>query len=120
MQADLIIRGGHVIDGTGSPRFQADVAVRDDRIVAVGDLSDWQAGLSYDAGGKIVAPGFIDPHVHHDEAVLTDPLMPCMTSQGVTTVINGNCGFFYCAAYLCGALTCPNGFDCRAGTAPFL
>ncbi len=93
MQADLIIRGGRVIDGTGAPSFEADVAVRDDRIVAVGDLSDWQAGLSHDATGKIVAPGFIDPHVHHDEAVLTDPLLPCMTSQGVTTVINGNCGF---------------------------
>ena len=93
MQADLIIFHGQVIDGDGTVGIIADLAVVDDRIVAIGDLNDWHAGQVIDATGKVVAPGFIDPHVHHDEAVLTDPLLPCMISQGVTTVINGNCGF---------------------------
>jgi len=107
MRADLLIRGGRVIDGTGLPSVSADVAVTDERIVAVGDLSQWQAGQAYDASGKIVSPGFIDPHVHHDEAVLTDPLLPCMTSQGVTTVINGNCGFSIAPLTYAGHLPAP-------------
>lgn len=93
MQVDMIIHGADIIDGTGSPRFPADVAILDDRIVAVGRLSRWQAGRMVDGAGLILAPGFIDPHVHHDAAVLTEPDMPFMVSQGVTTVINGNCGF---------------------------
>ena len=93
MQADLIIKNAQVIDGNGTAAVQADIAVADDKIVAIGDSSQWHAGQVVDVSGKVVAPGFIDPHVHHDEAVLTDPLLTCMTSQGVTTVINGNCGF---------------------------
>lgn len=107
MRADVLIRGGRVIDGTGLPSFVADVAIRDDRIVAVGDLTHWQAGQIRDAKGKVVAPGFIDPHVHHDEAVLTDPLLPCMTSQGVTTIINGNCGFSIAPLTYSGPLPAP-------------
>lgn len=93
MQADLIIRGADIIDGTGAPRRRGDVAVTDDRIVATGDLNHWRAGREIEAQGRVVAPGFIDPHVHHDGAMLTHPDMEFMTSQGVTTVINGNCGF---------------------------
>jgi N-acyl-D-amino-acid deacylase len=93
MQADLIIRGADIIDGTGVARFKGDVAVTDDRIAAMGNLSHWIAGREIDARGRVVAPGFIDPHVHHDGAMLTHPDMEFMTSQGVTTVINGNCGF---------------------------
>jgi N-acyl-D-amino-acid deacylase len=89
---DLIIRDGTVIDGTRSPRFEADVGVRGGRIVAVGDLSDATAEQVLDAAGKIVAPGFIDSHTHDDGAVLTDPAMTCKISQGVTTVVTGNCG----------------------------
>ncbi|WP_121062358.1 N-acyl-D-amino-acid deacylase family protein [Chachezhania antarctica] len=93
MHADFIIRGADIIDGTGAPRRKGDVAVSDDRIVATGDLTHWTAGREIEAKGRVVAPGFIDPHVHHDAALFTHPDMEFMTNQGVTTVINGNCGF---------------------------
>jgi N-acyl-D-amino-acid deacylase len=91
-QYDLLILGGTVIDGTRSPRFAADVAVEDGRIVAVGNLEGATAQRTIDATGKIVAPGFIDSHTHDDSAVLADPTMVCKISQGVTTVVTGNCG----------------------------
>lgn len=93
MQADILFRNADVIDGTGAPRFRADLAVGDDRILAVGALDGWKAGQVIECEGKALAPGFIDPHVHHDQVVLSDPGMACMVSQGVTTIINGNCGF---------------------------
>jgi len=89
---DLLIRGGTVIDGTRAPRFDADVGLRAGRIVAVGDLSGATADRTIEAAGKIVAPGFIDSHTHDDGAVLDDPQMACKVSQGVTTVVTGNCG----------------------------
>lgn len=93
MQANIVFRNAMVIDGTGCERSVADVAVCDDRIVAAGELSRWRGGIEVDCRGYVLAPGFIDPHVHHDEVVLADPTMACMVSQGVTTIINGNCGF---------------------------
>lgn len=89
---DLLIRGGTVIDGTRRPRFDADIGVRDGRIAVIGDLSSATADLTIDATGRIVAPGFIDAHTHDDQAVLSRPSMPFKVSQGVTTVIAGNCG----------------------------
>lgn len=89
---DLLIRGGTVIDGTRAPRFDADVAVRDGRISAIGDLRDHSADSVIEAAGRIVAPGFIDSHTHDDQAVLSQATMPFKVSQGVTTVIAGNCG----------------------------
>ena len=89
---DLLIHGGTVIDGTRAPRFRADVAVRDGRIAAIGELAGAAATRTIDATGRIVAPGFIDSHTHDDGAVLSDPAMVCKLSQGVTTVITGNCG----------------------------
>jgi N-acyl-D-amino-acid deacylase len=89
---DLLIRGGAVIDGTRAPRFDADVAVRDGRISAIGNLSGHGADAVIEAGGRIVAPGFIDSHTHDDQAVLSQATMPFKISQGVTTVIAGNCG----------------------------
>jgi N-acyl-D-amino-acid deacylase len=93
LRCDLIIRDATVFDGTGNPRIRADVAVTDDRIVAVGDLGAAQADRDIDAAGMALAPGFIDAHTHDDRAVLCGPAcMLCKMSQGVTTVVVGNCG----------------------------
>ncbi len=92
---DLLIHGGDVIDGTGTPRVRADVAVSGDRILAIGAtgaLDDWQAARRVEASGGIVAPGFIDVHTHDDRLVLECPDMTPKVSQGVTTVVVGNCG----------------------------
>ena len=89
---DLIIRGGTVIDGSKAPRFDADVGIRDGRIAAIGDLEGEAAARIIDANGKIVAPGFIDSHTHDDSALLVEPEMGFKVSQGVTTVVAGNCG----------------------------
>ena len=89
---DLIVRGGSVIDGTRAPRFDADVGVRSGRIEAIGDLASATADEAIDASGLIVAPGFIDSHTHDDQALLSQPDMSFKVSQGVTTVVAGNCG----------------------------
>jgi N-acyl-D-amino-acid deacylase len=88
----VLIRGGTVIDGTKAPRFDADLGLLDGRIAAIGDLTGHTADTVLDAAGRIVAPGFIDSHTHDDQAVLSQPQMPFKISQGVTTVIAGNCG----------------------------
>lgn len=93
MRADLIFRNAKLVDGTGGPAQSGDLAVVDDRIVAMGALQDWRAGREIDCGGLTLAPGFVDPHVHNDLAVLTGPIMESVISQGVTSIINGNCGF---------------------------
>src|SRR5437867_3591549 len=93
---DWILRGGTVIDGTGAARFVADVAIAGDRIAAVGrsarDLAKSAGAREIDASGCIVAPGFIDVHTHDDRALLAAPDMAAKASQGVTTVVTGNCG----------------------------
>lgn len=89
---DLIIKGGTFVDGTGGPARQADLAIRNGRITEIGELADADASRVIDASGLIVAPGFIDVHTHDDSALLSADGMVAKTSQGVTSVIVGNCG----------------------------
>src|SRR5687767_5639130 len=89
---DLIIRDGTLIDGTRAPRRKADVAVRNGKVAKVGNLGKEKAKVEIDASGLIVAPGFIDAHTHDDRLMLSGPDMAPKVSQGVTTVVAGNCG----------------------------
>lgn len=89
---DVILRGGTVIDGLGAPGVVADIAFGGDRIVAIGELGDATAAIEIDVSGLAVAPGFIDVHTHDDLACLAAPEMTAKLSQGVTSVIVGNCG----------------------------
>lgn len=92
MNADFVLAGGKVADGSGAPAFAADLAVAGDRIVAIAAPGTATGGQRIDCAGRIVAPGFVDAHTH-DDAILFDlPDMPMKTSQGVTTVVTGNCG----------------------------
>ena len=88
---DLVIRGGTVIDGTGSTPFSADVAVADGRIVAVGEVVG-DAAAEIDATGRAVIPGIVDIHTHYDGQVTWDTLLEPSSAHGVTTVAVGNCG----------------------------
>ncbi|MFO0996409.1 MAG: D-aminoacylase [Alphaproteobacteria bacterium] len=90
--ADIVFRNATVVDGTGAAGFVADVAIADDRILAVGMLASSRAASEIDAKGKVLAPGFIDVHTHDDFVLLSKPDMTPKISQGVTTVVVGNCG----------------------------
>lgn len=91
-KADLILRNARLIDGTGAPSKYGEVAILDDRLLAVGEIGDIQASQELDVGGNAVCPGFVDTHTHDDRILLYDPNMSCKVSQGVTTVVTGNCG----------------------------
>lgn len=91
MAPDIVIRNGTLVDGTGSPPRQADVAIVGDRIVAVGD--DIERGhREIDADGLLVTPGFVDLHTHYDGQATWDPMLAPSAHHGVTTVAMGNCG----------------------------
>ena len=90
---DLLVRGGTVVDGSGLAPRRADVAVRDQRIVAVGRLKGERAARVIDADGLIVAPGIVDIHTHYDPQVTWDASCDTSIRHGVTTVVAGNCGF---------------------------
>src|SRR5690349_6310885 len=90
--ADTLIVDAQLYDGTGAPPVQRDVALRDGRIAAIGNLSNWLAEDVIEANGHALAPGFIDVHTHDDTVVIRKPQMLPKISQGVTTVIVGNCG----------------------------
>ncbi|WP_445620044.1 N-acyl-D-amino-acid deacylase family protein [Kushneria sp. Sum13] len=89
---DVLIRGARVLDGTGAPALEADVAISGERIAALGNLDGASAGQVIDAHGCYLAPGFIDVHTHDDTNVIRTPEMLPKLTQGVTTVIVGNCG----------------------------
>jgi N-acyl-D-amino-acid deacylase len=101
LRCDMIIRGATIMDGTGAARFTGDVAVSGDRIAAVGDLGAMSADREVMAEGRVLAPGFIDAHTHDDQVVLQGAeCMLCKLSQGVTTVVVGNCGISLAPARL--------------------
>ncbi|MBM4443204.1 MAG: amidohydrolase family protein, partial [Candidatus Rokubacteria bacterium] len=89
---DLVIDDARIVDGTGGPSRHGSVAVKDGRIVEVGGASGQVARERISAGGRALAPGFIDPHTHYDAQVAWDPLVTCSSWHGVTTVVTGNCG----------------------------
>jgi dihydroorotase/N-acyl-D-amino-acid deacylase len=89
---DVIIRNGHIIDGTGSPWYAADVAVRDGRVAAIGNLAQAQARKVIDARGRVVAPGFIDMLGQSELTMLVNPRLPSKIYQGITTEITGEGG----------------------------
>ena len=92
MAHDIVIRGGTVVDGSGSKRFSADVGIKDGVIAEVGRITA-PAARTIDADGLIVSPGFIDGHTHMDAQVAWDPLGSCSCWHGVTSVVMSNCGF---------------------------
>src|SRR5882724_12606992 len=91
MKYELLIRNATVIDGTRAPRFEADIGIVAGKISRIGKLKE-NGDVEIDAAGKIAAPGFIDAHTHDDRLMLSAPEMAPKVSQGVTTVVAGNCG----------------------------
>src|SRR5437016_6998804 len=89
---DLLITGGRIVDGSGNPWFRADIGIEGDRIRAMGRFARAEARQQVDAADKVVAPGFVDAHVHGDLMVLADPWQEAGIRQGVTTYVLGQDG----------------------------
>src|SRR5204863_2692433 len=94
VEADVVIRGATLVDGTGKPGYPGDLAIRGERIVAVGKFQTAGAPRIIDGAGLVVAPGFIDLHTHSDLPLQRETTRAnlCYLVQGVTTVVTGNCG----------------------------
>jgi N-acyl-D-aspartate/D-glutamate deacylase len=107
LRCDILIRGASVLDGSGSAAEQMDVALGEGRIRAVGPALEYAAETCVDAEGLVLAPGFIDVHTHDDISVIHNPTMLSKLSQGVTTVIVGNCGISASPVKLSGDLPDP-------------
>src|SRR5271169_5114714 len=90
---DIIIKGGTVVDGTRTPRYVSDIAIKDGKIAQIGGLKEKTADRVLDAAGRIVAPGFVDLHTHYDAQIFWDPYCTLSGWHGVTSVVIGNCGF---------------------------
>src|ERR1700723_91011 len=86
---DIVIRNAHIVDGTGSPWYSGDIAIRDGRIAAIGRLGDVAARTTIDAHGRVVAPGFIDMLGQSERSILVDPRLPSKIYQGITTEVTG-------------------------------
>jgi N-acyl-D-amino-acid deacylase len=89
---DLLIRNASIVDGTAAPRYGGDIGIRGSRIERIGELSARRGELEIDLAGRVAAPGFIDAHTHDDRLMLSAPDMAPKVSQGITTVVAGNCG----------------------------
>jgi len=90
---DYILTQGTIIDGSGSPRFNGDVAIKDGRLSAIGDLAGESAAKRIDCSGRVIAPGFIDCHCHSELSLIANPGAESKIRQGVTTEVLGNCGW---------------------------
>jgi len=90
---DLVIRNGMIVDGARNPRYRADLAVKDGVIARIGRIKPGEGAREIDATGLVVAPGFIDLHTHYDAQVFWDPYLTTSGTNGVTSVVIGNCGF---------------------------
>jgi N-acyl-D-aspartate/D-glutamate deacylase len=119
MAFDLLIKDAIIVDGSGDPSYQGDIAISDGRIAEVGTVSDG-AHRVIDAGGAVVCPGFVDVHTHYDAQVMWDPSVSPSSLHGVTTVIGGNCGFTIApidndsADYVMRMLACVEGMPVEA------
>src|SRR6476469_2289872 len=89
---DVLILNGHIVDGTGSPWYAADIGIRDGKVAAIGRLADAAAKQKIDAKGKVVAPGFIDMLGQSELTVLVEPHLPSKIFQGITTELTGEGG----------------------------
>src|SRR3984957_18949687 len=99
---DSLIRNVRVLDGSGGEPYPADVAIEDGLIRAVGELPEYSARQVTEGDGRVLSPGFIDVHTHDDTSVIRTPQMLPKLSQGVTTVIVGNCGISAAPVKLAG------------------
>ena len=90
---DRVIRGGMIVDGSRLPRFRGDIGIKDGRVAEIGHIGAGEADETIDAGGLIVAPGFVDLHTHYDAQLFWDPYCSLSSWHGITSVVIGNCGF---------------------------
>jgi N-acyl-D-aspartate/D-glutamate deacylase len=89
---DILLRNGRIMDGAGNPWFNADIAIKDGKIIKIGRLGSEKATSIIDVSNLIVSPGFIDIHNHSDTSLIANPKMESKIRQGITTEVNGNCG----------------------------
>jgi N-acyl-D-amino-acid deacylase len=90
---DLVIKNGLIVDGTRAPRFTGDLGIKGGRIARIGRIAAHEGAKVIDAGGLVVAPGFIDLHTHYDAQIFWDPYLTISSWHGITSVVLGNCGF---------------------------